>query len=398
MRKTIADYIKKENDSAKTFAISLKDRGAVLPIGSTCDGAFWLDSESESWIGYSSSSSIANWLKEQGNINWKSKYFIKNWDLSLDRTSYFSSLPDSNSFEGKLSPKGKNFFPHQLSEAYDEIGLELLKRTPKGNTAIIDLAKVLILDQALGQDGIMDFLSLSFSATDYVGHRFGVDALEVQDTYIKLDKDLGNFLKWLDENVGSGEYSLFLTADHGASKNTGMLKSSGIDAGNINGQEIKESLKNGLDSIFGKQEWIAKFKNLNVYFDENAITASGYSRDTVFITSESILMKNASVSDVVIVKHFEEDSIANMVLAGCYKGRSGEIVIIEKENYVSYGATGSTHGSLYAYDQHVPLLFFGTGIIKGKTEDYYKIIDIVPTLSKLFAIPIEEKLEGESIW
>ncbi|MGZ3905005.1 MAG: alkaline phosphatase family protein, partial [Bacteroidia bacterium] len=216
---TIGDEIKIASlNKAKVIGVSLKDRSSILPAGHAADGAYWFDGSTGNFItsGFYRSE-LPKWLIDFNAKGLAKKYLAEGWNTLLPLDKYTESLPDDNPYEKSPNKKDKPVFPYEYKEFIEKNNLEIIKATPQGNTITKELAKAAIEGEGLGADNICDMLCVSFSSTDYVGHAFGPRSVELEDVYIRLDKDLEEFFAYLDTKIGKGNYTLFITADHGAS-------------------------------------------------------------------------------------------------------------------------------------------------------------------------------------
>jgi predicted AlkP superfamily pyrophosphatase or phosphodiesterase len=397
---TISDQLKQANNfKSKSYAVALKDRGAILPAGYLADAAFWFNGKEGKW--QSSSfypQATPKWLSAWDKKDLNNTYLRRGWDLSYPLSSYTGSLPDSTAFE--YSPfGGRTYFPYDLKKSFKQKGYDILKTLPQGNQLTADFAMDLIEQESLGKDDVLDFLSISFSATDYIGHSFGVQSVELHDTYIKLDQTLAQLLHFLDEKVGKGKYVLFLTADHGAGMPRAWLQQNHIPSGRIYPDSLTLKLERMLDRGWGEEKWIDALTNLNVYFNEESLKKYWIERDKILESCITLLEKEKGIAKAQVTNYLEQynDPISKMLARGVKNNCSGEIVLTELPNYTVYSDKGSTHGSPYQYDTHVPLLFYGGGIKPGKSFTYQTISDIVPTLCALLSIPLPEGSLGEPI-
>lgn len=398
--RTIADEIKLSRGAeVKSYGISLKDRGAILPAGFLADAAFWFSSDEQKWI---SSEFYTNnnpeWLKEFNEQDLVDKYLSNPWKLSLSEENYAQSSPDENNYETPLFKNGGTTFPYNLLEAYRQEGIGILKSIPQGNTMTTDLAIQLIQSEKLGEDEVLDFLSISYSATDYVGHRFGVGSREVHDTYIKLDQDIARLISYLNTTIGKDKYLLFLTSDHGAGEVRNSLKEKNLPHGKIETKKLKEELDSALDAKFGPSEWISSFINLNVYLNNKSFESGFVEKQKIVdFLVEYIKTKNG-VLDVWTQSHTVSQPYLNLLTANGFLNReSGDLIMVEQASWTNYSDKGSTHGSPYHYDTHVPLLIYGNGVSRGQTFKAYTIAEIAPTIAQLLKVPCPELSEGEVI-
>ena len=220
MTTTLTDQLHlAQNNKGKTIGIALKDRSAILPVGHTANAAYWYDGGLQGNFITSSfyMDNLPNWVNDFNNKKVPEKYLSKTWSTLYDIKTYTNSFDDNNDFEGTFKGKETPTFPYNLKELKDENGnLGMINNTPFGNSLTLDFAKAAIENENLGKGSYTDFLAISFSSTDYIGHKFGPQSIEIEDTYLRLDKDIEKLINYLDTKVGKSNYTLFLTADHGA--------------------------------------------------------------------------------------------------------------------------------------------------------------------------------------
>ena len=376
----------------KAIGISFKDRGAILPVGHTDNAAYWFHGANEGhWISSSFyMNKLPKWVNEFNESDVVEKYF-KVWNTLYNIDTYIESGDDLNTFEGGFSFKETATFPYDLSVLKDENNsFDAFKSTAYGNNITTDFALAAIKGEALGEDNITDVLTISYSSTDAVGHNFGVNSKEVEDTYIRLDLDLERLFKVLDKKVGKGEYTVFLTADHGAIDVPAYLQSVNIPAGYLNNRDTKKRFEDFMSSTFGASDLIENMSNSQIFLNRKKIKTLGLELDAV---------QKAIVNELINYNHINKvysattmstvefsNGIETLLQKGYNQKRSGDILIVSDPSYISYSRTGSTHGSGLNYDTHVPLLFFGKGIKKGQTLQKTEITDIAPTMSALLGI------------
>jgi predicted AlkP superfamily pyrophosphatase or phosphodiesterase len=393
----------------KSIGISLKDRGAILPAGHSANAAYWFQGKLEGKFITSTyyMTELPNWVNSYNEGPNVSKY-MKEWNTLYDIKTYVESGDDINAFEGGFRGKETASFPYDLKALSAENGgFDILKVTPYGNSIVADFAIAAIDGENLGKDNITDVLTVSFSSTDYVGHNFGANSKEVEDTYLRLDQDLKRLFDALDTKVGKGEYTVFLTADHGAVHVPAYLQSVKIPAAYVNSNKNKQQLNNFMFNTYKSTDLIenvsnnqvflnhAKLKelNLNLADVQNAIVNEIINYDDVYMAYSASAFGASNFST----------GIEELIQNGFNQKRSGDVIFIYNPATISYSKTGSTHGTALNYDTHVPLLFFGKGINKGSTYGKTKVVDIAPTISALLGIsfpngntgtPIEEVLKN----
>ncbi|GAB1307555.1 alkaline phosphatase family protein [Urechidicola sp. KH5] len=383
----------------KTIGIAIKDRGAILPAGHTANAAYWFEGGKDgNWI---TSSFYLNELPEWVETFNKSdiaKSYLKTWDTYYPIDSYVESGSDKNNFEGGFKGKDDATFPYDLKSLSKKNGnYNILKATAYGNDLTTDFALAAIQGEQLGADNDTDVLTVSYSSTDYVGHNFGVNSKEIQDTYIRLDKNLENLLNQLDKNVGKGNYTVFLTADHGAVDVPSYLASEKIPAGYFDKSEFKKQLSEFSISKYG-EDLIEHVDYADIFFDREKIKELGLHLAMVQLEmiEEIINYKNVykAYTATEVKNSTAQEGIELLLKNGYNQKRSGEIMYVLNPATISYSKTGSSHGSAYNYDTHVPLLFYGTGVKQGHTYNRTNINDIAPTMSALLGIAFPNGTSG----
>jgi predicted AlkP superfamily pyrophosphatase or phosphodiesterase len=400
---TVTDELKLFwGDSAKVVAVSLKDRGAVLPGGHLADGSYWYNDKK-----FISSSfymdELPQWVVDFNNLNLVDTFLAKGWQPLLPKSSYVASLPDNNPYESLYAGEKYPTLPKDLVDlATQNDPDEVLKRSPWGNSLIFEFGREAIIKENMGQDEITDFLALSFSSPDYLGHAYGPRALEVQDMYLKLDNDLSTFLIFLDRYVGKGNYTIMITADHGAAEVAQFSIDNNLPGGYFDRESGKEKLGELLSEFnpLG-EEMIEEIEGNQLYFNREKLKEGGVEIADLadFLARELSRLPGvyaAYSSERVRLAGGAEFPIGNLQ-RGLHPTLSGDVVFILDSGWIRYANTGTTHGSPWNYDQHVPLLLYGFGVEEGKTLTETNIRDIAPTLSAIMGIPFPSGMTGSPI-
>lgn len=376
----------------KTIGVSIKDRGAVLPAGHTANAAYWFYGKDKGHFITSTfyMDKLPKWVVDFNNSKISESY-LKPWNTLYNIETYTESGSDENAYEGTFNGKETATFPYDLEALQEKNGgFDILKTTPYGNNIVTDFAIAAVKGEALGTDAFTDVLAVSYSSPDYIGHKFGVNSKEVEDTYIRLDKDLERLFNELDGLVGKGEYTVFLTADHAAIEVPAYLQSVGIPAGYVNNREHYQNIREFMTTEFGDASLIESISNGQVFLNRTKLKALDLDLDDVqeAIVNELITYPNIykaytalSMGTTTFTKGIED-----LLQNGFNQKRSGDVLFVYDPAYISYGRTGSTHGSGFNYDTHAPLLFFGKGIKQGETQQRTEITDIAPTMSALLGI------------
>lgn len=390
---TLADLNRIENDmNSKTISIAIKDRGSILMGGKNANAAYWFYGKDKGeWVSSKYyMNKLPEWVTSFNNSESISKY-LTDWNTLYDIDTYKESRSDDNNFEKSFKGDPSVTFPYDLNKLKDlNDGYDMLKETPFGNSLTTDFAIEAISNEKLGKDQFTDVLTISYSSTDYIGHNFGVDAKETQDAYLRLDLEIERLLNFLDSYVGENEYTLFLTADHGAAKIPAYLNSIGIKSKNVEERTVKNILKEVLFKSYGSNQLISKIMNSQIYLNNKTINSLNLNLNSIEKTIINTLTQLDFIDKVYTSKEIINgnfDSGYELLIQNGYNIlRSGDVIFKLKENVISYGNKGTTHGSGYSYDTHVPLIFFGKKIVQGESNVKTKITDIAPTIAKLLGL------------
>lgn len=398
---SVADELRlASNFRGKTIGIALKDRGAILPAGHTANGAYWFDNASGGWITSNFYRlDLPDWVNKLNAKRLPDAYLAGNWSTLYPVKTYVQSDADDRPYEATLSGND-NAFPHRT----DTVKLnkyEVFRHTPFGNTYTIEAAKAAIEGEQLGTRGETDFLALSFSSTDYVGHSFGPNSVEIEDTYLRLDKDLGEFLNYLDAKIGTGQYLLFLTADHAVAHVPAFANQMRLPAGTASTTTMQRAVNEALQKEFGAGSYILSVINYQVHLNNEWIAANNLDRAAIKRTILRTLLAQPGVMKAVDLENLASANLpqqVNMMLTNGYNQKlSGELQFIYKPGWFDGGYAGTTHGSWNPYDAHIPLLWYGWNIKPGKTAREVYMTDIAPTAAALLHIQMPSASVGKVI-
>jgi hypothetical protein len=400
---TIGDELRlASNFKSKVIGIALKDRGAILPAGHSANGAYWYNTKTGDWI---SSSYYMNelpaWVKELNAKKLVDKYFARDWTTLYPLNTYTQSTADEVPWENKAFGPTAKGFPYQLSQFAGK-NYAMLPVTPYGNSFTFDLARAGISGEQLGADSVTDMLTISLSSTDYIGHNFGPNSVEAEDIYLRLDKDLGDFLNYLDKQIGKGDYLVFLSADHGAGQVPSFLNEHKIPAGSVNSGKMEEGLIRLLKEKFKVDSLLIGVFNYQVFLDRNIIRSARLNKDTVYHTVIDFLLQQPGVSRAFALNALNETTLTSAIRRtienGYFPDRSGDIQMLYKPQWIDgFEGKGTTHGVWNPYDAHIPLLWYGWHIFPGKTNKEVYMTDIAPTLAAMLHIQMPSGAIGHVI-
>jgi predicted AlkP superfamily pyrophosphatase or phosphodiesterase len=405
---TVTDELKlATNFRSKVIGIALKDRGGILPAGHTANAAYWFDDKNGSWISSTYyMKELPQWVKDFNDQKLPEAYLKSDWIPLYPIDTYVQTLPDNSKYEGKFKGADAPTLPVKTSALYKG-NSGMIRSTPYGNTLTLDMAVAAINGEQLGQHDVTDFLAVSFSSPDYVGHQFGPNSVEIEDTYLKLDRDMASFLTFLDAKLGKGNYTVFLTADHGAAHNTAFLNDHGIPANVWDEAVIRDSLNKFLQDKYKVEKLVINFGNYQVNFNNAKIKYAQLNKDALIKDAVEFLEKQKGVAFVVDMRHAQTanipEELRTRIINGYSAEHSGIIQIILQPGWFTGhgsgdgGPTGTTHGTWNPYDTHIPLVFMGWGIPHGHLNRETHMTDIAPTVAALLHIQAPNGCIGKPI-
>ncbi|WP_426670002.1 alkaline phosphatase PafA [Mucilaginibacter sp. McL0603] len=401
---TVTDELRlATNFRSKVIGIALKDRGGILPAGHTANAAYWFEDKTGNWITSTYyMNDLPQWVKDFNDQKMPETYLKQDWIPAYPIDSYLQSTPDiSPRYEGKFKGTDTPSLPVKTSALYKN-NLGLIRSTPYGNTLTLDMAIAAINGEKLGQGDATDFLAVSFSSPDYVGHQFGPNSVEIEDTYLKLDRDFATFFTYLDAKLGKGNYTVFLTADHGAAHNPTFLNDHNIPAGMWNGATVKSDLNKMLLSKYKVENLVLSLGNYQVNFNYKDIRYAKLDEEALKKDCIEFLMQQAGVAYAVDMAKAQTanipEDLRTRIINGYSVEHSGTIQIILKPGwYDAYSKTGTTHGTWNPYDAHIPLVFMGWGIPHGHLNRETHMTDIAATVAALLHIQAPNGCIGKPI-
>ncbi len=384
---TITDQLRLSNEfKSKVIGVAIKDRGSILPAGHSANAAYWFDPKSGNWITSTYyMKELPQWVKDFNDQKIPDQILTQKWETLLPLSKYTESEADNQPYENSMPEEKEPVFPHTLKNYFT------IPASPFGNTLTKDFAIATMKNENMGKGTATDFLCVSFSSTDYIGHAVGTHAVEIEDCYLRLDRDIEDLLESLDKQVGKDNYLVFLTADHGVADIPGYLTKHKIPAGVSNSSNDSKFLNTELQTAFGAGQWIKSSHNNQLYLDHDLMKLKKVS----YLQIEDVLKENLLTLGSPVHDVFNLHDLSKAVMPDYYRSyinnsynpkRSGDFFIWFEPAWIYGSSKGTTHGTMYAYDTHVPLLFYGWKIPKGQTVERTHISDIAPTLAALLHI------------
>ncbi|TNF45667.1 MAG: alkaline phosphatase family protein [Bacteroidetes bacterium] len=405
---TVTDQLKLTYPNSKVISLSIKDRSAILPGGHLSDGSYWYDPETGNFITSSFfKKDLPDWIKEFNDNGYPEKMLNGEWNTLLDLSAYGETGPDNSPYEVLLPGKTTPTFPYDLKQMKgNSKGYGLFIYTPFANTYLTDLAITAAKREQLGMDGQSDFLCISYSTPDIVGHAFGPYSVEIEDVYIRLDLEIKRLIKELENTVGKDEFVLFMTADHAVVPVPQQLMDLKMPGGYFYLNENMNSLKRIVSEKYG-HDLIEEQENLNIYLDHQKIDSLKLELNEVssFIANEIIGWEGVKrvFTSAQILDGNSDDSWLNMVRRGFHTRESGDVIFMLEPGYLPKSEDtesshkGTSHGSAFNYDTHVPLLWYGSGIEHKEVFRSVQITDIGATLIHLLEIQRTGAMTGNPL-
>jgi predicted AlkP superfamily pyrophosphatase or phosphodiesterase len=364
---TLGDALKEQDRRSITLTTSWKRYAAVLMGGQHADAAYWFDAPSGHMV--------------------TSDYYRSTYPAWVD--TFNGTDPTARFF-------GTEWLGHRLGTgpAPTPAFRDSIRATPLANDILLDFATRLLTNSELGRDDVPDVLGVSFSALDYVGHTYGPETPEFDDTFRQVDRVLGAFMQALDDRVGRGAWTLALVADHGAALQPEKMKARGEDAGRLDARAFRAAVVKELSGTWPDADrLIAAFNPPEFYLDyaegpRRGVEAAALERAVAAACAKQPGIARVFTRQEILAAGPASDTFLKAIAEGFYASRSGDVYMIQKPNYIFFGGSGTTHGTPYEYDQHVPLIFYGAGVAKGSYAERALVNDLAPTLAAIAGVPM----------
>lgn len=334
---------------------------------------------------------LPDWAMKFNETDWQKKLMPNGWNTLYPINTYKLSNEDDKDYENSFKGEERPVFPHTIAG---------LTGTPFGNTFTLEFAKRAIEGYKLGQGKFTDLLAVSLSSPDGIGHQFGTTSVEVEDNYLRLDRDLEDFFNYLDKKFGKDGYIYFITADHGGNQSPGFLQENKLPTGALSDKLVKE-LNTALEKKFERPKLIIAFSNGHLYLNYDEMEKGNLKREDLvsFIAKE--LKKDRGIMYVFDNEKLSEASIPepakSMFINGYHAKRSGDILVVKSAGWKIGSMKGTSHSDWNPYDSHIPLVWMGNGIKPGKTNRTIGMTDIAPTLAAMLQIQMPSGCIGEVI-
>lgn len=396
---TFSDTLMMATDGqAKIFGIAGKDRSAVAMAGKT-GTAYWYSTDNGD---FQSSTyymkQYPDWVKNWNAQRFAEKVAGKDWTLLLDRKHYRPGRRDDRPYEVDLKGYGRTF-PHAFGTVEHPLFFTRVLVSPEGDRLLADFGQHLITEEAIGQDGITDYLSISFSAVDAVNHFFGPASLENEEVVLRLDRTLADLFNFIDQQVGLKNTLIVFSADHGMAEMPEYSSELGYEAGRLYGDEILALSRKISKEKFGSDDLVKDFFRPYLYLDREALASQKLDRDVVATSLAKELAKSPGIGGAIPARGLKESTLSGTTAAvrhNHHPQRSGDIYIFQQPYWFMFdrGPVAAMHGSPWSYDTHVPVMFAGMGLKPARVDRLVHPIDVAPTMSALLNLSPPAAAQG----
>ena len=399
---TIGDELRlATNFRSKVIGVAIKDRGGILPAGHSANAAYWYESKSGDWITSTYyMNELPQWVKDFNAKKQVDVFYNTGWNTMYPINSYVQSSKDENEFESKPFGAEQKSFPYDLKRFIGK-NYGIVSYTPFGNTLTAMMAKEAVLHEAMGKDSITDFLAVSFSSPDYVGHAFGPNSIEVEDTYLRLDKELGELFDFLDKTVGKGQYLSFITADHGVAHVPGYMNEHKLPGGAVDDNKLVSDLNKLLLEKYKHNNLVLSAYNYQISLNHTIIDTADLDKEDIIEDVIKFASKIQGVDRVFAIDELMEQPmnavVKDRLANGWHPKRSGDVQLLFAPGWIDGGKTGTTHGLWNPYDSHIPLVWYGWNIKQGRSTEEVYMTDIAATLAALLRIQMPNGCVGKPI-
>jgi predicted AlkP superfamily pyrophosphatase or phosphodiesterase len=396
------------NKKSKVFGVGIKEYSAIFSAGHAADGAYWFDNITGTWMSSTYyTNALPIWVNDFNAMKFPDSYLNGEWNLLRPSQDYSDCLPDSNRFEAGFN--GINYFPYDLKKLRSK-GLfnsrndfSLLKETPFSNSLTTRFAIRLIEKEGLGKDDVTDYLSICYSATDYIGHRFGPSSVEMADAILRLDDEIKNLLTYLNDSIGKRNVLIYFTAAHGISEIPAVLENNRIPAGYFMQNQALQLLRSYLNAVYGEGDWVKGYSERQVFLNRTLIEDARLSLEEVQKKVARFLVQFSGVAAAYPYSAFEANDFGNgnlrRIINNFSPQRSGDVIVTLNPGWVEKeGEYVTNHNSPYEYDSHVPLIWYGWSVNRALVTRKVNMTDIAATLSSLCKVPYPNACTGEPLF
>jgi len=392
---------------AKVYGIGIREMGAIITAGHAADGAFWYDDRTGTWMTSTYyATRLPEWLMDLNAMLMPGQYLNNPWETLIDPSLYPGCQIDSSSLE--IGFDGQTWFPYDLKKLSTRGKLlnttrdySVLRETPFADDFTTDLALRLIDNEQLGQDEVTDYLAITYSATDYIGHRFGPSSVESTDAILRLDRNIARLLEKIDKSLGKKNVLVYFVSAHGVSEIPAVLEQSRIPSGYFRLNQSLQLLRSYLNAVYGQGDWVRGFFDNQIFLNRALIEDADISLEEIQKKVARFMVQFSGVAAAVPTTAFEMSDFAGGLLLKMNNNfsqqRSGDVMIALNPGWIEKTDNVTGHNSPYEYDSHVPLIWFGWTASRSSITRSITTRDIAVTLSVLCRIPLPNASSGDPL-
>ena len=390
------------NRKSKAFGVGLRESSAIFMAGHAANAAYWFDNTTGTWMSSTYYiSSLPAWVNDFNAMKFSDTYLNSVWSPLKPASYYVDCLRDSNDFEAGFNHM--NYFPYDLKKLRAKNDYSLLRETPFGNSLTANFAIRLLQNEQLGKHDVTDYLSICFSATDYIGHRFGPSSVEMGDAILRLDEDIKNLLNYVNDSIGKKNVLIYFTAAHGISEIPTVLEKNRIPSGYFKQNQALQLLRSYLNAVYGEGNWVKGYSEKQIFLNRTLIEDARLSLDDVQKKVARFLVQFTGVEAAYPYSAFEANDFGNgnlkRIINNFSPQRSGDVIVILNPGWVDQATDYVTnHNSPYEYDSHVPLIWYGWSVNRATVTRQVNMTDIAATLSTLCKVPYPNACTGEPMF
>jgi hypothetical protein len=393
--------------ASKVYGIGIKEMGAILTAGHAADGAFWYDDRTGTWMSSTYyTTDLPSWLKDLNALMLPGQYLNQEWSPLMDPSLYPGCQIDSSAMERGFN--NQTWFPYDLKALSTEGKLVNIKRdysvlreTPFADDFTTELALRLIENEQLGQDENIDYLAITYSSTDYIGHRFGPSSVEASDALVRLDKNVSLLLDRIDKSLGKKNVLVYFISAHGVSEIPAVLENSRIPAGYFRVNQSLQLLRSYLNAVYGQGDWVKGFFDNQIFLNRALIEDANLSLEDIQKKVARFMVQFSGIASAVPSTAFEMSDFSGGLLLKMNNSfrpqRSGDVMITLNPGWVEKNDNVTGHNSPYEYDSHVPLIWYGWTVSRASVTRSVTIRDIAVTLSVLCKVPLPNAANGDPL-
>ena len=407
---TFSDELKMStNGESKVYTVGMKDNSVILSAGHSADAAYWYDNATGTWMTSTYyRDSLPNWINDFNASGYSDTFLDGTWTLLRPVEDYVNCVPDSNAFEAGFDDV--NYFPYDLKKMSTKRKLltkerdySLLGEVPFGNSLTNQFAMKLIEKEEMGMDNVTDFITICYSATDNIGHRFGPSSYELADAVYRLDKDIAELLAFLNEKIGKRNILVYFTSAHGVSEIPDIRESYRIPSGYFIQNQAIQLLRSYLNVLYGEGSWVKGYSERQIFLNREFIEDAKIDLDDIRQKVARFMVQFAGVASAYPFSAFESNDFVDGNLSRISNSfspkRSGDVILILNPGWVEKEDDHVTeHNSPYEYDTHVPLIWYGWSANRATVTRKVNMTDIAATLSSLLKVPYPNACTGEPLF